>query len=119
MIVSTAKARSLKQGDTINTPSGKGIIGHLRKVSYEIPARTVEAVVMDVTMEVGIDGNKGQLVQTVQCWADDEVPIMRKQGFWSRLLASLKRTPKATSTEVAAIKAEFNSDACRVLKGTL
>lgn len=118
MIVSTAKARSLKQGDTINTPSGKGIIGHLRKVSYEIPARTVEAVVMDVTMEVGIDGNKGQLVQTVQCWADDEVPIMRKQGFWSRLLAKtrqasllLKRTPKATSTEVAAIKAEF--------KGTL
>lgn len=111
MIVSTAKARSLKQGDTINTPSGKGIIGHLRKVSYEIPARTVEAVVMDVTMEVGIDGNKGQLVQTVQCWADDEVPIMRKQGFWSRLLALLKRTPKATSTEVAAIKAEF--------KGTL
>lgn len=107
MILSSSKARSLKQGDTINTPSGKGVIGHLRKVSYEIPARTVEAVVMDVTMEVGIDGNKGQLVQTVQCWADDDVPVMRKQGLWSRFLASLKRTPKSTSTEVAAIKAEF------------
>lgn len=109
MILSSSKARFLKQGDTINTPSGKGIIGHMRKVSYEIPARTVEAIVMDVTMEVGIDGNKGQLVQTVQCWADDDVPVMRKQGFWSRLLSSFaaKRSSKSTSTEVAAIKAEF------------
>lgn len=106
------KAKHLKAGDTIVTPTGNGTVGHNKLMTYEIPARTVESNILDINMSVGIDGANGKLVQTVTCFSDDYVTVIREPSAISSFFTVLRgllpiRKSKATSTDIAPLTIEL------------
>lgn len=101
------KAKNLKVGDTIVTPTGNGTVGHTNTVTHTIPARTVDTVFIDANMTVGIDGREGKLVQNMQVFADDYITVIREPSRWSSFWGKLfSRKKKEPSTEIVPLSIE-------------
>ena len=108
MRMTKVKARDLRIGDTIVTPTGNGTVGFRETHTHTIPARTVDRTIIDVNMSVGIDGNEGKLVPNMQVFADDYITVMRPESKWSRFWKAVlpSRKAKPASTEVVPLTVE-------------